>query len=179
MIEIIAVLLTLWCVFLTIKVNIWCWPVGIASSIVYLYVFFVQHLYVGSLVEIIFILQGIYGWYYWNQHREPPTFKVGPLDFIVHLICAALLSIGLTVLLLDTNNPQPFLDSFTTILALLAGWYLSIKNTWAWPAFLIGNIFFVLMFIKQGMWPSAGLYTFLSFLALKGLSQWSRNIKTA
>lgn len=179
MIEIIAVILTLWCVFLTIKINILCWPVGIASSIAYLYVCYVQRLYVGSLVEIIFIIQGIYGWYYWDKHREPPTFNFSPLDFIVHLICAGIISIGLSTLLLNTDNPQPFLDSFTTILALLAGWYLSIKNTWAWPAFLIGNIFFVLLFIKQGMWPSALLYTILTILALKGLSSWTRNTKTA
>lgn len=178
MIEIFAVILTLWCVYLTFKVDILCWPVGIASSIVYLYVFFAQHLYVGSLVEIIFIIQGIYGWYYWDKHREVPTFKVGPLDFIIHMICAGLLSIGLSTVLLNTNNPQPFLDSLTTLLALLAGWYLSIKIIWAWLAFFIGNLFFVLMFVIQGMWPSAILYTILAIFAIKGLTEWSKNTKT-
>lgn len=178
MIEVLAVLLTLWCVYLTMKINIWCWPVGIASSIAYLYVFFVQHLYVGSLVEIIFIIQGAYGWFYWNQHRELPSFKVSPFDFTIHLLCVLILAIGMTPLLLNTNNPQPFLDALTTLLALLAGWYLAIKNIWAWVTFLIGNLFFVLMFINQHMWPSALLYTILAIIAIKGLSQWSKNTKT-
>ena len=63
--EIIAVLFTLGCVALTARQNIWCWPVGIVGVIAFFLVFLEQKLYAETTLQVIFLLQSLYGWYNW------------------------------------------------------------------------------------------------------------------
>ena len=66
-IEILAVITTLACVWLTAKDNILCWPTGIAGSLLYLYIFYHARLYSDVLLQLYFLGTSIYGWYNWGH----------------------------------------------------------------------------------------------------------------
>lgn len=180
MIEIIAVIFTLVCVILTIKSNIWCWPTGIIATIAYLYVFHVQHLYLQEVLQVIFILQSLFGWYYWNKHKKTKHHSISPERLVIDLFITLILTILFTsILAAKTDNPEPALDTITTLLSLLGTWYLAKKNKYGWFVYIVADIFFIVMFMTQDLYYSAALYFLLLLLAIKGLIQWTKNSETA
>ncbi len=52
-------------VFLEIRQNIWLWPVGIATSAVYIIVFFTNKFYADMSLQGYYLVISILGWYWW------------------------------------------------------------------------------------------------------------------
>jgi len=79
-IEIFGALAGIVYVFLEIRQNLWLWPVGIATSAVYIYVFFTGKLYADMSLQVYYLIISIAGWYRWvkgagrrtqgTRHRE-------------------------------------------------------------------------------------------------------------
>ena len=177
--EILAVILTLLCVTLTVRSNIWCWPCSTLASITYMYVFYKQHIYFQVGLQVIFILQSIYGWIYWGENKETKISNTSWSRLIQHLTIILFVTVVLSVSLQGkTDNPQLTLDILTTLLSLLGTWYLAVRNIFGWLIWVITDVFFVLMFMNQQMYWSTGLYLILLALAIKGLTTWTKNITT-
>lgn len=177
--EELAVILTLVCVALTVRSHIWCWPFSMFASMAYMYVFYEQHIYFQVFLQVIFILQSIYGWVYWNKNKEIKIADASWSRLILHLTIILFVTIVLSVSLRDkTDNPQLTLDILTTLLSLLGTWYLVVRNIFGWLVWVIADVFFVLMFMNQQMYWSMGLYLILLTLAIKGLTTWTKNMTT-
>ena len=54
-------------VYLTVRQNIWCWPVGVVMVSLYLYIFFTAKLYSDAALQIFFLVMQFYGWYEWTR----------------------------------------------------------------------------------------------------------------
>lgn len=177
--EILATILTLICVFLTVRSHILCWPFSMFASLTYMYVFVEQHIYFQAGLQVVFILQSIYGWVYWNKNKVIRIPESSWIKLIIHLTIILLLTIVLSVSLRNkTDNPQLVLDILTVLLSLLGTWYLAVKNVFGWLVWVIADAFFVIMFMNQQMYWSTGLYLILLGLAIKGLITWTKNITT-
>lgn len=77
--EWIAAILSFWCVILAAKNSIWNWPVAIAGSLIYAWVFLVSGLYSDAILNVLFVCFQCYGWMSWRKNSvvgEPlgPTF---------------------------------------------------------------------------------------------------------
>ena len=59
----IAVAFGLANVYLTVRQNIWCWPVGVVMVSLYIYIFFQTKLYSTRLLNVFFLVMQFYGWY--------------------------------------------------------------------------------------------------------------------
>lgn len=177
--ELIAVILTLICVILTVKLNIWCWFFSILASIAYMYVFYQQNIYFQILLQFIFIGQSIYGWYNWRKISEPVKPTSSWLGFLIGIYSVLIFTIILiSVLHKKTNNPQLSLDIFTTLLSLFGTWLLARKNVFGWLVWIITDIFLIKLFLNQELYWSATLYVVLLILSTKGLIQWIKNTET-
>ena len=173
LIEIIAVLFTLISVHLTIKSNILCWPTGIIGVLAYLYIFYTQNLHFQSLLQLFFVVQSLYGWYYWDNNKKIVYNWISPLKLVDDLCGVLVLLILINILLKSKiDNPQLTLDILTTLLSLLATWYMAKKVIFHWLVWIICDIFMILLFMKQGLYWSAGLYTLLMFMCINGLVTW-------
>ena len=62
MIEYIAVIFTLACVYFTIKNKVIAWPLGIIGVSAYLHLFFSVNLYAEVITQIVFLGQSFFGW---------------------------------------------------------------------------------------------------------------------
>jgi nicotinamide mononucleotide transporter len=179
MMEIIAVVATLISVYLTMKHNIWCWPVGIIAVLAYLYVFNLSHLYGQMLLQMIFLLQSIFGWFYWHKYKKVRPRTLNYETLIGHL---AALIVGTvifsSILATKTDNPQPALDVITTLLSLQGTWYLSRKVRLGWLVFFFADMFYVGMFAHQELYYSALLYSILMLMAGRSYILWKRPLNT-
>ncbi len=68
-------------VWLTVKQNVWNWPIGIANSAFYVIVFFQARLFADSSLNVLYVALGFLGWYWWlrgGAHRT--SLKVGRIS---------------------------------------------------------------------------------------------------
>lgn|ERR1044072_222226 len=180
MIEILAVLTTLSCVILTRNSSMWCWPVGIMSTLAYLWVFYEQHLWAQAILQVIFTIQQGFGWYYWYTNKTKKPFFITSKRLTYDLMIMSVSVVFLThILANNTDNPQPAYDSVTSLLSIYGTWYLAKKNVYGWLMFILADFFFIVMFVQQKMPWSAGLYVILLLIAFNGLVKWSKDINTA
>jgi nicotinamide mononucleotide transporter len=179
-IEIIAVIFSLVCVYLTTRQNIWCWPTGIIGVIAFFILFYQNNLYSEMSLQIVFLIQSLYGWYNWGKDKEElPVTKLKLGKFVKHIIYTTFISILIGIMLeAETNSSQPFLDSLTACFSLLANWYLTRKIFQSWVLWIVVDVLLTAMFIRQGLYLSAGLYFVFIALAYKGLLSWKRDLKT-
>ena len=71
--EITAVILGLVSVFLTTRQIVWCYPLGIVSVFVYIFIFYDVKLYADMGLQVFFIVLQVYGWYEWLYGGEQKT----------------------------------------------------------------------------------------------------------
>ena len=175
--ETLAVLFTLISVYLTIKSNILCWLFGIIGIILYLFIFFKSNLYMQSALQIIFLIQSIFGWYYWDLNKEEIYKFISGRALVIDIIVSIIL-ISISTFFISKNNknvdPQPLLDSITTVLSILATWYMARKVIYHWIIWIIVDIFSIILFLSQHLYYSVGLYILLMFMCVNGMISWVR-----
>jgi len=54
-------------VFLEIRQTIWLWPVGIITSAVYIWVFFISKFYADMSLQVYYLVISCLGWYWWAK----------------------------------------------------------------------------------------------------------------
>jgi nicotinamide mononucleotide transporter len=180
-IEIIAVVMTLVGIALTIKERISCWPVAIVGILAYLVVFIRARLYADAALQPIYVVQNLYGWWYWARggERGQGQAPIVVLDWQSRFAWIA--GTAVTSLIVGaglarwTNAAAPYADAALSTTSLVANWLLArkvLENWWLWIAVNVG---YVILFWKKHLLLSAGLYALLLALAAAGLIEWQRS----
>lgn len=178
MLELIASAVTLLCVYLATKNNIWSWPVGIVGVILFVILFYQAALFAEVILQTIYIIQGFYGWYYWSKLKDKPPAPITTMTFNEKLgsvgVIVLLTQIMYGALILFTNASIPFLDSFTSATSLVANWWLAKRKLENWHLWIFIDIFYIGMFLYKGLLIVSGLYFIFFILAMYGLYNWKR-----
>jgi nicotinamide mononucleotide transporter len=64
-IEILGAITGLIYLLFSIKQNIWLWPWGIITSLLYVFVFYRSKFYADMSLQVYYLGISIYGWYFW------------------------------------------------------------------------------------------------------------------
>jgi nicotinamide mononucleotide transporter len=180
-VELIAVVMTLVGIALTIKEKISCWPVAIVGILAYFVVFIRARLYADAALQPIYVVQNLYGWWYWARGGErgqgqAPIVLLTWSKRIAWLAGTAVVSFLVGAGLARwTNAAAPYADAALSTTSLVANWLLArkvLENWWLWIAVNIG---YVILFWKKHLLLSAGLYAVLLALAVVGLLEWQRS----
>jgi nicotinamide mononucleotide transporter len=139
------------CVVLTAKGHISCYYWGIINIITYAIILLQTGLYASFIENALYYLPmqfvGIALWRK-NINKETEIVKTRGLrlkEIILGLVIATLIIIGLGMFLQSVGSYLPFLDSTTTIIAIIA-MYLSVKRyTEQWFLWIIMNIISIVM----------------------------------
>lgn len=177
--EWLAVAFILANVWLAIKVNIWCWPVGIAGVILYGIVFWQGHLYANAALQLVYLVLSIHGWYEWLHgglnKTQPPIRLASARVMIICAVATAALTAPIMWLLLRMQNPAfPFWDAFTVAISLVGQWLMNEKYLENWIYWIVVDVMYVPLFIAEKLPASAPLYAILTFLAWRGYVDWKR-----
>jgi nicotinamide mononucleotide transporter len=180
-VELVAVVMTLVGIVLTIKERISCWPVAIVGILAYLVVFIRARLYADAALQPIYIVQNIYGWWYWARggargQGQAPIVILGWPSRLRWLAGTAAVSLLVGAALARwTNAAAPYADAALSTTSLVANWFLAkkvLENWWLWIAVNVG---YVILFWRKNLLLSAGLYAVLLALAVAGLIEWQRS----
>jgi nicotinamide mononucleotide transporter len=155
----------------------WNYAFGIASVVLYIFVFFESRLYAESGLQVFFVLAQIWGWYLWLKiGGEDNRVPVRWLDWrsrVVWLTVTAALSINLGwVLHRFTNAAMPYADSAIAGASVAAQILLAYRRIENWMLWIVIDVGAVLLYIDRGLYPTAGLYGGMLVMCLFGLKEW-------
>jgi nicotinamide mononucleotide transporter len=169
------------CVWLTVKENIWLWPVSIANNIFFIILFLQAQLYADTMLQVIYIVLEVLGWYWWlhgsENRSELRISKATPLTLAILGILLVLTTFGLTLVLQAINDSAPFLDALTTMLSLTAQYMLTRKLIENWYIWISADIIYIGLYASKGLYLTGGLYVIFLVMCVIGLRDWQRSLK--
>lgn len=178
--ELVAIVFTLANVWLAVKENMWTWPAGIVSVVLYGIVFYQSKLYANAGLQVIFFILSIHGWYEWLRggvnKTELRVRRTTRRQWIGCVIAGIVLTALLMWLLNVVSGSAPFSDAVTTAFSIVGQWMLNEKLLENWLIWLAVDLIYVPLFIFSGRVPSAALYAFFCVLCVKGLIDWRRSL---
>jgi len=169
-----------WGVWLTVKENIWNWPIGITNVIAYIVVFWKARLYADMGLQWIYLILSIAGWYLWLYGGEQKTklvvTRIQPRMATILTILTIAFTAGMTVFLRNVNDAAPFWDALTTGMSLSAQFMLTRKNYENWYVWLAADVIYVGLYISKHLYLTAILYVVFCVMCLFGMRDWRRSM---
>jgi nicotinamide mononucleotide transporter len=175
--ELFAAVLGVIAVWLTVKQNPWCWPIGLVMVLLYSWIFFEVKLYSDMLLQVIYAALQLYGWWQWTRAGEAYHGRqVSQLDTQPMLLGLAVGAVGSLLLGAAmahwTDAAQPWLDAALTGFSLVAQLWMARKRIQCWPLWIALDVIFVGLFIYKSLYLTAALYGIFMLLAVQGWREW-------
>ncbi|MPS73014.1 MAG: nicotinamide riboside transporter PnuC [Chryseobacterium sp.] len=196
--EVIAVIFGLLSVYFSIKKNIWVYPTGIISTVLFIYIMFVFGLLGDMLINVYYTAMSIYGWILWAKHSEDhihvevktankDDWKVGSILFLGSLIFVGLIyyfkpfidnqfsmdGVKLGLYHLDWAN---YTDIVTTSLFLVGMYFMAKRNLENWIFWIVADIICVPMMFYKGLALTGLQYFVFTAMAIIGYMEWKKNL---
>lgn len=169
------------CVWLTAKENIWNFPIGIANSAFFLWTFWQAHLFADSLLQIVYIVLGILGWYWWKfggaNRTELTVQRAHPYEIFGLVLLGIIGTHYMTGYLTSVKDAAPFLDALTTVLSLVATYLLSRKLLENWFVWITADVIYIYLYIVKNLYVTAFTYVVFLVMCVIGLQYWRKTWK--
>lgn len=180
-IELLGAILGFIYIFLSIRQNIWTWPVGLLTSALYVWVFLHSRLYADMSLQVYYVAVSIYGWYEWLKGKSSDSgekltisrlsFKMG---IILSAISVVLVFLMWIILKNYTDSPVPFADSLATSLSIVATWMLARKILEHWLVWIFVDAFSIGLFWYKDLFPTVVLFIVYTVMAVAGFIEWRK-----
>ena len=176
-VEIIAAIFSLMGVAMAMYKNYLTFTISIIGTILYTYIFYNYQLYADAGLQIVFIIQSIWGILYWKKDEEvgnkETVYLFGWLNSLYLFIATIVVSIVMAYLLKQyTNASMPQLDAFLTSMSISATWLLTKKYRENWIYWIFADILYVGLFFYKEMHITAILYIIFLGMAINGWRKW-------
>lgn len=187
--EFIAVLSGIVSVWFSQKVNIWVYPIGIISTIIYIYISVKGHLLGEASVNIFYTIMSIYGWIIWAKKDEKNKtvllIKYSTVkERILHLLFFALLYVIIYFALSYLKKgfapgAIPAADAFASASAYTGMLLMARKKVESWYWWIITNIASIPLYFIKGYVFTSFQFLVLLVMAFVGLVSWHKKAKYA
>lgn len=179
--EIVAAVTGAISVWLSVRQNIWSWPLAIVNVLLYAVVFYEAKLYADMGLQIVYAVISIYGWYEWLYGGENRTeLKVSRTPRRIVWLLVAIGALGAaalgTLLHRTTDASLPWLDSSLSSTSLVAQWMMTRKLLENWAVWIAVDVVYVGMFVYKSLYVTAVLYAVFLVLAARGWIEWRRSL---
>ncbi|MFD7640355.1 nicotinamide riboside transporter PnuC [Kitasatospora sp. NPDC059795] len=166
------------CVWLTVRTNVWTFPVGIANNGFFLVVFATAGLYADAGLQVVFLALGAHGWWQWLRRDTAggrlEVRRGGPRAIGIAIAAVVPATALLTWLLTAVHDTAPFWDALTTALSLAAQWLLNTKRIETWYLWMAADLIYIPLYVAKGLYPTAAVYVLFLGLCGYGLRTWRR-----
>ena len=186
-------------VYYSVKKNIWVYPTGIISTVIYVYILFNSGLLGDCLINVYYTTMSIYGWILWAKNSEDQIHvevqKANSKDwsssFVLFIVSILLVTVvyyfkpyidnhfpyqGVTFGLnhLDWAN---WLDVFTTSIFLVGMWLMAKRRVENWYFWIIGDIICIPMMLYKELGITSVQYLVFTLMAINGLLEWQKSLQ--
>lgn len=170
-------------VVLGAKGNILTFVFGFAQVVTYTYLCCVERFYAEVAINIYYFVTMIYGVYCWRRRLSTNSLQVQTRRLSRNMlpvmsVAIVLLSV-LTGWLLGqyTDDPQPYLDAFTTVPAIVAQILMVMAYREQWYLWLVVDVLAMVMWLRAGNYCMAAQYTFWCANCVYGYIQWTKSLE--
>lgn len=156
------------------------WLYGLASVIIYIYVFYANHLYSDLVLQCFYVVASIYGFLMWQQKDLEPT----PMGSVAQFLFV-LEGIFFSVLLyyLNFNFPEwfpdlfnrpsyPIIDSIISGFSIVATRLIAYKKTQVWIWWMAIDLSGAALYIAKALWLTALLNIAYAGFAFGNYRRW-------
>jgi nicotinamide mononucleotide transporter len=168
------------CVWLTVKESAWNFPIGLVNSATYSVVFLRAGLYGDGGLQIVYLILGALGWYWWlngGTNRSELVISRTPRS---ELLALAVIASAATLVLWQTlgylGGSSSFWDALTTAISLAAQWLLNKKRLENWVGWIIVDLIYIPLYAYKGLYLTSLLYAVFLAMAVIGLQEWRRSL---
>ncbi len=155
------------------------YPVGIAATVLSVYILFVAGLYAECLLNAYYIVMSFYGWWYWYAKSNEPPVPITCSNKKDWAVATAITVVGFIVLVFVlkryTDSKVPMWDAWVSSTAWAGMWLLSNRKIENWILLNISNLFAIPLLIYKQLPLFAVLTLVLFVVAIFGYKDW-RNI---
>jgi len=180
-VEILGVVFSILYLYFSIRQNILLWPMGIASALLYMVVFFQSKFYADMGLNGYYVVISIYGWFLWRRGKQEqesglPVSRLGKKNAVVLLLITTAAFVGIGMVLKEyTDSPVPFWDAFTTAVSFTATWMLARKILENWILWIIVDLVSMGLYLYRGLYPTLLLFAIYTTMAVIGYYKWLRS----
>lgn len=186
-------------VYFSIKKNIWVYPTGIISTLIYVYILFNFGLLGDCMINVYYTAMSIYGWILWSKNSEDHVhvevswatnrerLYAGGL-FILSLALVTLIyyykpyidnqfsmeGTNLGLYHLDWAN---WLDVITTSIFLVGMWFMAKQRIENWIFWIIGDFICIPMMIFKELGITSVQYLVFTIMAIQGYITWKKSLR--
>lgn len=180
--EAVAVFFGIASVYYSMKENIWVYPTGIVSTLIYIWICLKVGLYADMGINAYYFAMSIYGWYLWTRPTdEGSSLPISWLNRkgIIHSILLFLFSYALLsfTLVQFTDSDVPYFDSFTTASAFVGMFLMANKKVENWIAWIITDLVSVPLYFYKGLILTSFQFLLFTILAIMGLITWIKSAR--
>ena len=180
LLQIFGVVLAITIITLDTRENVLARPLSLIGTTMSFFVYYPAGLYAKCILNCIYIVLNIYGWYQWlygGKNKTPLQVSETVPGLLVTLVAGGLLvTWGLGKLLtLYSNAALPYWDSLHTVMCLVAQWMLVRKKLETWILWTIADILYTVVCYYKGLYLFSGLHAFYIILAINGYRTWHQS----
>jgi len=178
-VEAAGALLGLAYVVLVIRQHRACWVAALASTALYLVVFWQARLYMQAALQGYYVLVAVYGWRAWGGGADGAGLAVSRTPWrqqaLAVLVVLAASVASAHMLAVETGSADPALDSLTTWASVWATWLVARKriDNWAW--WFVVDALLAWLCWRQQLFASMILYLSYVGLVVIGWTSWQRD----
>ncbi len=194
--EVIATIFGLLSVFFSIKKNIWVYPTGIISTVLYVYILYKFGLLGDMMINFYYTVMSIYGWFLWSKSSEDnihvevswatrKEWIFAGLLFFISIFLVTLVyyykpfidnhfsmeNVQLGLYHLDWAN---WLDVIVTAIFLVGMWLMAKRKIENWIFWIVGDIICVPMMIYKGLGITSIQFFVFTAMAVIGYLEWKK-----
>lgn len=162
--------------------NILTFVFGFAQVATYTYLCCVERFYAEIAINIYYFITMIYGVYCWRNRLSNNSLQVQTRRLSIKLIAWGMLLIALFswltgwLLARFTDDPQPYMDAFTTVPAIAAQLLMVLVYREQWYLWLVVDVLAVVMWLRAENYCMAAQYIFWCVNCIYGYIQWTRQL---
>lgn len=179
--SLISGLLGICSVVLSAQGNILTFVFGFGQVATYTYLCVREQFYAEIALNIYYFVTMIYGVYVWKKRLQTDSslqiqtrqLRGKSLPLLLLSVTALSVLVG-WFLQVYTDDPQPYLDAFTTVPALVAQILMILAYREQWYIWMMVDVLALVMWLRAGNYCMAAQYFFWCANCIYGYVQWNR-----
>lgn len=181
--ELAAVLFGVGYIALAAQEKVLCWYSAMIGNILFILVFLEADLYTKVGLRGYYLLMAFYGLYHWKKggkgkKEEAPIGRFPLSGHLIAILSCSLLSIGIAYYLdRHSDAAMPYLDTSTTVFALITTWMVARKLLENWYYWIVIDGASIYLYSSKELYATTFLFILFTLMAFWGAYHWTRRYK--